>query len=104
MILSRLSKLRETIATRLRTEGVIHYGTTDFFRYSDNEEGYGAEATDGPTLNQKYFFGQDEWFGPQLVSFLDFLNIIVVSHMMSLLALPRRLDIQITMEEFYEIK
>lgn len=58
-ILARLSKVKETIAKKLQTEGIIKYGTTDFYLYDRTGQGYGEKANDLPTLTKKYFFGQD---------------------------------------------
>nr|APG77879.1 nucleocapsid protein [Jingshan Fly Virus 1] len=58
-ILARLARVKETIGQRIKKEGVIKYGTTDFYVKAENGN-YGDKATDAPVLTSKYFYGQDD--------------------------------------------
>nr|QMP82385.1 nucleocapsid protein [Dipteran orthomyxo-related virus OKIAV195] len=59
-IIARLAKVKETIANRIRREGQVVYGTTNYYIFQSDIEGYGPLEVENPTLTGRYFYGQDD--------------------------------------------
>lgn len=60
-VVATLINVKASIMQRLRTEGVIKFGTTKFYTVDETSTGvnYGEACTETPTLTNKYFYSQE---------------------------------------------